>query len=136
MGAAKVLIIDDQDRYLLLVRANHPRFGDDPDLPGGTIEAGESPEIAAVREVEEEAGVIIPPDNLKLLYSGRGYSRHDIKYTLFLTKVSSRPKVVVSWEHASYVWLSKEKFLETVKGAADSYMKMVYDVVSKDGNDL
>jgi len=131
MGAAKVLIIDEQDQYLLLIRDNHPRFGNDPDLPGGTIEYGESPETAAVREVEEEAGISIPVSDIELLYKGLDYSVHGIEYSLYLARVSPRPKVVVSWEHASYAWLSREDFLNTTKSSNDTYMLMVHDVISK-----
>jgi len=131
MGAAKVLIIDNQDQYLLMIRDNHPHFGNDPDLPGGTIEDGESHEVAAVREVEEEAGITISLDDIELLYKGFDYSAHGIEYSLYLTRLNYRPEVVVSWEHASYRWLSREDFLKTTKTSNDTYMLMVHDVVSK-----
>lgn len=51
---AKVVIIDSEDRYLIMTRSNHPTFLDDPDLPGGTIEEDEDPLEAAIREVVEE----------------------------------------------------------------------------------
>lgn len=45
---AKVLIHDlSSDEYLLLIRADHPHFPNDPDLPGGTVEDGESDETTA-----------------------------------------------------------------------------------------
>ena len=54
----RILLIDEQDRVLLF-------RGEDPDKPttrfwfppGGGIEAGETPEIAAFREVFEETGL-------------------------------------------------------------------------------
>jgi 8-oxo-dGTP pyrophosphatase MutT (NUDIX family) len=50
---AKLILRDQNDRYLLLYRSNHPTFGNDPDLPGGTLEVGEDPIRALIREAEE-----------------------------------------------------------------------------------
>jgi 8-oxo-dGTP pyrophosphatase MutT (NUDIX family) len=55
--AARVLLIDPDDRVLLL-RTN---LRDDRPLwitPGGGIETGETPEQAALREQEEETGIV------------------------------------------------------------------------------
>ena len=43
---AKLVIVDKDEKYLLMYRSNHPTFGNDPDLPGGTVEEGESLELA------------------------------------------------------------------------------------------
>ncbi|MDB5163285.1 MAG: hydrolase [Candidatus Saccharibacteria bacterium] len=131
MGVAKVLIIDEQDQYLLLWRGNHPRLPNDPDLPGGTIEAGEVPDEAALREVDEEAGITLDPTDIELVYTGTDYSAHGIEYSLYVTKQSPRPEVAISWEHESYEWLTRDNFLKTARDAKDTYMHMVYDVVSK-----
>lgn len=131
MGVAKVLIIDGHGQYLMFWRGNHPRLPNDPDLPGGTIEEGESPEVAAVREVDEEAGITIALGDIELLYYGMDYSVHGVGYSLYLMRVSTRPEVVISWEHDSYEWLSRDVFLSAAKDAADTYMHMVHDVVSK-----
>ncbi|HEY0189081.1 MAG TPA: NUDIX domain-containing protein [Cellulomonas sp.] len=63
--AARVLLLDDQDR-LLLVR------GHDVDQPerswwftvGGGIDAGESDQQAALRELREETGILLGPADL------------------------------------------------------------------------
>lgn len=39
---AKLVIVDPQNNYLLMYRNQHPTFGDDPDLPGGTVEGSET----------------------------------------------------------------------------------------------
>jgi len=134
MGVAKVLIIDEQNKYLMLWRGNHPRLPNDPDLPGGTIEAGETPEVAAIREVQEEAGIVISPNDLELLYKGLDYSFHGVEYTLYVATIHPRPEVVLSWEHEGYEWLDRETFLIKAKEATDTYMHMVHGVVSKKHN--
>lgn len=126
---AKLVIIDDDDKYLLMIRSNHPVFGNDPDLPGGTLEFGEQPIETMVREVEEEAGIIVDPTKVEWKYTGRKYSKHFVEYNLYVTKMDNRPKVTMSWEHSSYKWVDRDKFLETAKKAADTYMQMVYDVL-------
>jgi len=131
MGVAKVLIIDEQNKYLMLWRGDHPRLPNDPDLPGGTIEAGETPEVAAIREVQEEAGIAIAPNDMNILYKGLDYSMHGVEYSLYAATLTPRPTVALSWEHEGYKWLDADTFLAEAKDATDTYMHMVYDIVSK-----
>lgn len=65
---AVVLAIVDGIRYLLMVERD-----DDGGwaLPGGMLDAGEAPLIAAARELEEETGLILAPHELAML-PGRG----------------------------------------------------------------
>jgi 8-oxo-dGTP pyrophosphatase MutT (NUDIX family) len=123
---AKLVIIDDNDKYLMMYRSAHPTFGDDPDLPGGTLEAGEEPIDTMVREAYEEAGVVIDGATTRKLYEGVDYSLHKTHYSLFVTKLDHRPDILMSWEHSAYEWLDRGEFLEKAKSANDTYMHMVY----------
>lgn len=51
--AAGVLFFGDADRILLV----QPTYKDHWDIPGGYVEAGETPAQAAAREVREELGI-------------------------------------------------------------------------------
>jgi len=127
---AKVLIIDNDGCHLLMTRSNHPTFLNDPDLPGGTIEEGEQVLEAALREVEEEAGILLYPTDVVHAYTGDSYSTHGTEHSLYIARVAQRPIVTMSWEHSSYAWVSQEEFLEQARTANDNYMHMVHDVIS------
>ena len=64
-GAA---VIFDQDKNILLVRSTYQRFH--PwGLPGGSLDYGEHPEAAVVREVFEETGMNVAIEKLLLVNS-------------------------------------------------------------------
>jgi len=126
---AKLVIIDKDNKYLMMYRSNHPWFGDDADLPGGTREEGESIEETVIREVFEEIGVEI--DDVTKIYSGIEYSKHGTHKSLFVTRVDKRPEITMSWEHSSYEWIDRDDFLQKSRNANDDYMRMVYEVIRK-----
>lgn len=125
---AKLVIINEQGEHLLMYRSNHPAFGDDPDLPGGTLEEGESPLETMVREVEEEAGVVIDPVAARQLYAGTEYSGSGTHYSLYVAELTQTPDITMSWEHSKYEWLERATFITKAKSANDTYMHMVAEV--------
>lgn len=128
---AKLLIIDSNDKHLLMYRSNHPTFGSDPDLPGGTWEEGESLLETMVREVEEEIGLIVDAESAEEIYSGADYSQHGTHYSFFISRLDERPEIRMSWEHSAYEWLDLKTFLEKARSANDTYMHMVHDVLKQ-----
>lgn len=64
-GAAGLLLAHRDAGVLLQLRAVWSHLGGTWGLPGGAIKAGESPEAAAIREADEEAGV--PPELVTVL---------------------------------------------------------------------
>jgi 8-oxo-dGTP pyrophosphatase MutT (NUDIX family) len=126
---AKLVIVDKDNNYLLLNLNNHPAFGNDPDLPGGTADGDESPLEAMIREVQEEIGVRIGKDRVEEVYSGTDYSTHGTQYTLFAAQVDERPLITLSWEHTSYEWVSFDSFLKSAQRARDTFMHMAHDIV-------
>ena len=68
------------DNGLVLVKRKFPPFINDWCLPGGFIEAHESPELSAIREVEEETGLKIELDRLISAHApGKGINVHGQK---------------------------------------------------------
>jgi mutator protein MutT len=126
---AKLVILNNKGEYLLMRRSDHPTFGYDPDLPGGTLEEGESPLETMIREVFEEVGIVIDQMSVREVYAGTGYSMHGTHYSLYTAQLSHTPEIVMSWEHSSYEWLDREGFLEKARGANDTFMHMVHDTL-------
>ena len=126
---AKIVLVDSEGHYLLMQRNNHPTFGFDPDLPGGTMEEGEDSLQTLLREVGEEIGVELLPHEVTHRYTGDNYSRHGTVYHLYSARVLSRPEIIMSWEHASYEWLESAAFLAKAGDAKDTFMHMVHDVM-------
>jgi 8-oxo-dGTP pyrophosphatase MutT (NUDIX family) len=58
--AVGVLFFDDQDRIMLV----DPIYKDPWDIPGGAVDADESPRAGAHREIKEELGLDLPPGRL------------------------------------------------------------------------
>lgn len=55
-GAVALVVIDDQDRWLLVRQYRHPAGKVLLEVPAGTRDDGEAPEATAAREVREETG--------------------------------------------------------------------------------
>ncbi len=60
MSSAAVALYDNRGR-VLVVKANYKHYWS---FPGGVIDAGETPRIAACRETSEEVGIHVQPDDL------------------------------------------------------------------------
>lgn len=132
---AKILLVNEDNKYLVLTRNNHPKFGNDVDIPGGTIENQEDIKEALEREVLEEIGITLN-DDIKLIYTGSSYSKQHTQYNLYVGKVDSNIKINLSWEHSSYDWLSLNDFKERLKKSLDTYMLMVKDELNKSKNNI
>lgn len=59
--SSAVIILEDDQQRALIVKANYKSHWT---FPGGMIDAGETPKQAAVREVLEEIGLTIDPENV------------------------------------------------------------------------
>ncbi|ORT61942.1 NUDIX hydrolase [Streptomyces sp. CB03238] len=83
IGHGAAVVARRQDGKIALVRVWHYLHGDTLNLPGGTIEPDEAPEAAALRELEEEAGVTA--DRLVPLAVTRLLNRSTVQLHLFAT---------------------------------------------------
>ncbi len=128
---AKIVIINKVGNYLMLRRNNHPVFGDDVDIPGGCVEPGESALQALLREVNEELGIDLPTNKIHEIYASNRYSNAGKRFILFSAKLHNEPKLVLSWEHSYYRWLTKAEFIYSADKAEDSFMHMVAHAIKQ-----
>ena len=104
------LIYDDAGRVLLMCRSDDGTW----DLPAGGIEPGESPRDAVVREVAEETGLDVVPEDITAVLGPRRstYPNGDIaEYTVvvFRCRVVGGELSPVDGEAAELRWFSRSE---------------------------
>lgn len=103
----KVIIINDLDQILMLQRSDKTSRAHGWDFAGGGVDKGEDPARAAVREVQEETGLIISTP--RLLSAFHGYT-DDKEYVLLgYSAHVQTADVRISWEHESYRWMNLDE---------------------------
>jgi 8-oxo-dGTP diphosphatase len=90
---AAVALIDGQGHVLVQQRPEASQHGTLWEFPGGKLEAGESPEMAAVRELSEELAITLAPGDLKPV----GFASSDSQAV-----TGSRPLVILLF--ACRIW--------------------------------
>jgi len=105
-------LVSVNSSYLLLRRRDGRYLGGQWDIPGGTVEDGESPNDAAVRECLEETGRVVTCGELLTHYTnddteGRDLIFHTLTYILNLNEGNESNEIKISKdEHDDARWLS------------------------------
>lgn len=95
------VVFDDEDR-LLLIRRRNPPFKGEYALPGGFVDVGETVEAAALRELNEETGLIGTIVQLVGVYSDPGRDpRHHTVGVAFLVRATSTGAVLAGDDAAA-----------------------------------
>lgn len=136
-SAAKTLVINEKNEVLVLTIGEyigHPEKSYTPDLPGGQIEItdGETELVGAIREAEEEAGIVLDPKDMYLAYTKTGLAhraRKSMSFFMYIAHLDYTPDVVISWEHASYEWVPLDELLD--KKTFDRFYQEAIEYVLK-----
>lgn len=119
--AAGVLFLAGDDpwdmRALLIRRTVEGDHEGEWSIPGGKIEEGETAEEAAIRECEEELGLVHFPNDLELL-ARRIYDGVD--YTTFSCRVPEPFDVTLNEEHDAFDWVPVGRVSGVEEGRSDS----------------
>lgn len=107
-------LVEVDGRFLVLQRAEGRYLGGYWDIPGGTVEDGESPAEAAVRECREEADLdcclgeeLSHFENIDT--NGRDINFHTITYRLH---ADAGAQVTISHEHQDFRWATIDEARE------------------------
>ena len=108
MGAGG-LFFDSNSKILIL----KPNYKDNWSIPGGVVEANESPRQACIREVQEEIGIECQPEKLLCVdYVSETNNNNESLQFIFLGGIISEEEIsIADNEISAYQFLESEKAL-------------------------
>lgn len=113
--AGAVCIFAYQNQWLFVQNITDDPHGDLWGIPGGKMDAGETPLETVIREMREETGLSLHPKRLTFLRTVYIEPKDRRSYALhaFYTQSDIKPKQIIldSREHQNYAWLSAEEAL-------------------------
>ena len=105
--AAAALVRSD-GRLLLAQRPNGKPMAGLWELPGGKVEAGETPQLALVRELKEELGITVTETDMSAFsFASHGYERFHLLMPVFL--IRSWEGEIEDREGQQFAWVSAEE---------------------------
>jgi 8-oxo-dGTP pyrophosphatase MutT (NUDIX family) len=113
---AKTAVFNSGGKILVLTRSNTDRRRPGGlDFPGGKIDPGEDILAGAVREIQEEAGFSIDPNDLTVLFANTSAPDDEgvVVTRIFCAVNVDNPEITLSFEHSDYTWVSLQEVLDT-----------------------
>ena len=111
---AKAALFNEKGEILILRRSTTDKIRpQELDLVGGSIDEGESPLEAVLREINEEAGLTLHQDDVELAYSATDYFEgvNRVRF-LYIGKVHGNPSITLSYEHDLHEWMPLQQVFE------------------------
>lgn len=99
-----------QDKVLVARRAADDDFlAGYWEMVGGKIDFGESPYAAIIREVHEEAGLVVKPIRPYFLFDQMTASGQHLIDIAFHCELIGKPEIVLSHEHQDSRWVAQDE---------------------------
>jgi len=105
---ASGILIMSGGKTLLIKRSPNSTYGGKWALPGGGIEAGETPEEAAIRECTEEIGYVPDGELSEIAHT----ANHGADFTTFYANHSEEKIPTLNEEHTEYAWVTAHELGE------------------------
>jgi 8-oxo-dGTP diphosphatase len=113
-----VALIDADGRVLIAQRPEGKQLAGLWEFPGGKVEAGERPETALIRELEEELGIQVAESCLApFVFTSHAYESFHLLMPLYLCRRWSG--VVQNREHAALKWVRPDRLADYPMPPAD-----------------
>ncbi|MEN9613791.1 MAG: hypothetical protein RLZZ347_98 [Candidatus Parcubacteria bacterium] len=99
--------VEHEEKILLLHRQDHKPQGDMWCAPGGKVDVGESLLGAVAREIAEEVGVFLAPEQYHFFESYYvRFPEFDFMYHVYRVVLGSEPKLALNLsEHKDFQWV-------------------------------
>jgi len=115
---AAAALIDTDGRVLICQRPEGKHLAGLWEFPGGKVEAGETPEVCLIRELQEELGITARQDCLApFVFASHAYEDFHLLMPLFLLRRWDGQ--VTRREHADLAWVKPARLFDYPMPPAD-----------------
>ena len=115
-ASSAAVLVHGPDGRIISVKASYKNFWS---IPGGMIDAGETPKEAAIREVEEEIGIMLDPDDVHFYAVLDRKSDDEQTYQFIFTAKTNATSIadlqLQTSEISEAVFISKDEVLSSNK---------------------
>ncbi len=111
-------LVDSDGRVLIAQRPEGKQLAGQWEFPGGKVEPGETPEVALIRELEEELGIIVKEACLApFVFASHTYDDFHLLMPLYL--IRRWEGEVVAKEHVALKWVRPQAMKDYPMPPAD-----------------